>query len=123
MNIKQKASELKIKTAAVFIAFKRKDTPFIAKIFAGLTVAYALSPIDLIPDFIPVLGYLDDIIVLPLLIALSIKFIPKDIMKECEARAHELWAGGLPKKWFFAIPIIVIWTALIGFIIYKIAFC
>ena len=63
------------------IDLKDKDTPVLAKIFAGITVAYALSPIDLIPDFIPVLEYLDDTILLPAFVALTIKFIPKDILE------------------------------------------
>jgi uncharacterized membrane protein YkvA (DUF1232 family) len=122
MNLKEKARSLKNKISALFLALKRKDTPIPAKIVAGLTVGYALSPIDLIPDFIPILGYLDDIIILPLLIALSIKLIPKRIMEECEDQARDMWADGKPKKWYFALPIIAIWLFIIGFIVYKIIY-
>ncbi len=73
INIKEKVKELKSKLSALFLAYKREDTPLAAKIVAAITVVYALSPIDVIPDFIPVLGYLDDIIILPLLITLAIK--------------------------------------------------
>jgi uncharacterized membrane protein YkvA (DUF1232 family) len=76
MNLKERAKQLKTDIPAVFIAIRKKETPALAKITAGVTVAYALSPIDLIPDFIPVLGYLDDLIVLPALVALTVKLIP-----------------------------------------------
>ena len=72
-------------------------------------VAYALSPIDLIPDFIPVLGYLDDLIILPALIALTIHFIPKDTFERYRQEAQGMWQDGKPKKWFYAIPFIFIW--------------
>jgi len=83
MKLKEKIKELKTKVSALYLALKRKDTPIPAKIAAAITVGYALSPIDLIPDFIPILGYMDDIILLPLLMAISIKLIPKKIMEEC----------------------------------------
>ncbi len=91
------------------MALRRKDTPIAAKIFAGLTVAYALSPIDLIPDFIPVLGYLDDLLILPGLVALTVKLIPAEVFEECRIEAAGLWADGKPKKWYYAIPIVLIW--------------
>lgn len=80
MSLKERAGKLKTDIPAIYLAIKDKDTPIITKIFAGITVAYALSPIDLIPDFIPVLGYLDDIILLPFMVALTIKLIPLDIL-------------------------------------------
>lgn len=120
MKLKEKAKILKHKTSAVYLAMKCRETPVCAKIMAGLTVAYALSPIDLIPDFIPVLGYLDDIIILPLMIAASIKLIPKEVMEKCEAEAETMWQNGKPKKWYFALPIIIIWCAVIALIVWKI---
>lgn len=73
MDLKVRAKKLKTDIPALFLALKDDNTPIIAKIFAGSTVAYALSPVDLVPDFIPVLGYLDDVILLPMLVALTIK--------------------------------------------------
>lgn len=64
-NLKERAQKLKTDIPAVFLALKEKRTPFLAKMIAAVVVVYALSPIDLIPDFIPVLGYLDDLIILP----------------------------------------------------------
>jgi len=116
-KIKERIKKLKTDIPAVYLALKRKDTPLLAKILAGLTVAYALSPIDLIPDFIPVLGYLDDIIILPVLVTLTIKLIPKDIFTECRKQAEDLWKNTKPKKWYFALPIIIIWLLIIYLII------
>ena len=76
MNLKDRAKKLKTDIPAVFIAMKKRETPLAAKIFASVTVLYALSPIDLIPDFIPVLGFLDDLIILPAMIALTVKLVP-----------------------------------------------
>lgn len=79
MTLKEQARKLKQDAPAVFLAYKDRDTPLLAKILAGVTVAYALSPIDLIPDFVPVLGYLDDVLLLPALIALTVKLIPNSM--------------------------------------------
>lgn len=117
MSLKEKAKQLKTDVPAVFLALKDKKTPWYAKLFAALTVAYALSPIDLIPDFIPILGYLDDLIILPALVALTVKFIPKDVFDEYRQRARDLWQDGKPKRWYYAIPIIIIWALIIALII------
>ncbi len=121
MSLKERAAALKTDIPAVFLALKAKETPLIAKIAAGITVAYALSPIDLIPDFVPILGYLDDVILLPALISLTLKLIPSDIMEACRTQAKGMWTDGRPKKWYYAIPIIIVW-ALIGFVIVKAIF-
>lgn len=116
MDLKARARKLKTNIPTVFLALKDNETPFIAKIFAGITVAYALSPIDLVPDFIPVLGYLDDVILLPALVALTIKFIPRDIMERSRMLSENMWKDGKPKKWYYSIPIILIWLLIIGLI-------
>lgn len=117
MNLKENAKKIKKDIPALFLALKDKETPKFAKILAGITVAYALSPIDLIPDFIPVLGYLDDVILLPVLVALTIKFIPKDIIEKKREEAEGLWQNGKPKKWYYAIPIVIIWIVVVLLII------
>ena len=99
MKLKERARELKRDVPAVFLALKDRETPLPAKILAAVTVAYALSPVDLIPDFVPVLGYLDDVLLLPAMIALTIKLIPKQVWVRCQAEAENLWADGKPKKW------------------------
>ncbi|NOW04365.1 DUF1232 domain-containing protein [Clostridium beijerinckii] len=113
MGLKERARKLKSDIPAVYIALKKKETPVIAKVFAMITIIYALSPIDLIPDFIPVIGLLDDIILLPILIAITIKFIPEEILSQCRIEAENLWISGKPKRWYFAIPILLVWIVLI----------
>lgn len=122
MNLKERARQLKMDIPAMFLCLKSKDTPLAAKILAGITVAYALSPIDLVPDFIPVLGYIDDVILLPALIALTIKFIPKDVFDCYRKESEGIWKNGKPKKWYYAIPFAVIWLLMIWLILKAIFF-
>ena len=118
MNLKERAKQLKTDIPAVFLALRRKETPLMAKIIAAITVAYALSPIDFIPDFIPVIGLLDDLILLPGLVAIVIKLIPNEVFEECRKEAADLWSDGKPKKWYYALPILLIWLLII-FIVIK----
>ena len=113
MRLKERANKLKKDVPAVFLALKDKDTPVIAKMLAAIAVAYALSPVDLIPDFIPVLGYIDDVILLPTLVAITVKLIPKDVWVRCRAESGNMWENGKPKKWYFAIPIVMLWLLVI----------
>lgn len=117
VNLRKRAEQLKKDVPTVFLALKDKDTPLIAKIFAGMTVVYALSPVDLIPDFVPVLGYLDDVILLPLLITLTIRMIPADKLEECRLRTEGMWSDGKLKKWYYAIPIVAIWLLIVLFLV------
>ena len=113
MTLKERAEKLKTDIPALFLALKDSRTPAAAKLFAGITVVYALSPIDLIPDFIPVLGYLDDAILLPLLVAMTLKFIPEDVFESCRAQALEMWPDGKPAKWYYALPVLVFWAVIV----------
>ena len=117
MNLKERAKKLKTDIPAIFLALKNKETPIAAKLVAAVTVAYALSPIDLIPDFIPVLGYLDDVILLPALVALTVRLIPKETMEKNRKLAEGLWKNGKPKKWYYAIPIVLLWMFVIWLIV------
>jgi uncharacterized membrane protein YkvA (DUF1232 family) len=119
LDFKEKAKMINNYIPALFLAIKRKDTPLIAKILAGITVGYALSPIDIVPDFVPVLGYLDDIIILPLLIIWTVKLIPSEILEECKLEAEGMWKDGKPKKWYYTIPIIVLYLLIIWWIASK----
>jgi uncharacterized membrane protein YkvA (DUF1232 family) len=121
-KFKAKAKALKYNLSALYLAYKRKDAPILAKAMITITIGYALSPIDLIPDFIPVLGYLDDLILLPFLIYISLKLIPKEIMDECREQAKDLWKDGKPKKWYYAIPIVILYLVIIGIVVKKIFF-
>lgn len=109
MTWTERAKQLKKDIPALFLALKDCDTPIPARLLAGITVAYALSPIDLIPDFIPLLGYLDDVILLPFLVFLTIKCIPKEVLERNREQAEGMWKDGKPKKWYYAIPIVLIW--------------
>lgn len=117
MDWKARAAQLKTDIPAVWIALRKKQTPWTAKALAAITVAYALSPIDLIPDFIPVLGYLDDLIVLPTLVALTIKLIPGELLAACKEEAAKTNAARPAKRWYFALPILVIWMALLWLVV------
>jgi uncharacterized membrane protein YkvA (DUF1232 family) len=106
---KTKSKQLKTEIAALYLAYKHPKTPWYAKALAALIIGYALSPIDLIPDFIPVVGYLDDLIIVPAGIALLIKIIPGDILEECKAKARSDLSNRRSKNWIAAIIIVLIW--------------
>ncbi|MBO7303769.1 MAG: DUF1232 domain-containing protein [Clostridia bacterium] len=117
MKLKDRAKKLKTDIPAVFLALKHKGTPWYAKITAAAVIIYALSPIDLIPDFIPVFGYLDDLIILPAMIWLTVKLVPNEVFSECREASLGMWGDGKPKKWYYAVPFILIWLAVIALII------
>jgi uncharacterized membrane protein YkvA (DUF1232 family) len=107
-SLKSKASRLKAEIDALYLCSKHPKVPWYAKAFAFFILGYALSPVDLIPDFIPVIGYLDDIILVPLGIACLIRMIPKDILDECreKAKSRHISKGN---HWIAASVIILIW--------------
>jgi uncharacterized membrane protein YkvA (DUF1232 family) len=109
---KQWARNIKKDIVALYIAARVPRTPWLAKVVSLAVAAYAISPIDLIPDFIPILGYLDDLIILPLGIMLAAKLIPANLMAEFRHAAVE--RGRLPTHWVGAAVIIAIW--IVGFI-------
>lgn len=116
------ATRVKVDLPSLFLALKDRRTSWLAKLLAFLTVAYALSPVDLIPDFIPVIGYLDDLLILPLLAALTIKLIPADVWQDCLEKSQGMWESGKPKKWYYALPIIIFWLLIlfwIGKMVYQ----
>ncbi|WP_216595760.1 YkvA family protein [Myxosarcina sp. GI1] len=109
---RQKARELKQETYVLNLACKDARTPWYVKFIASCAIAYALSPIDLIPDFIPVLGLLDDLILLPLVIVLLIKLIPTEIMDDCRRQAEATVASDKNQlqSWNASVIIIAIWS-------------
>ncbi|GIM27934.1 hypothetical protein CPJCM30710_06000 [Clostridium polyendosporum] len=119
-TIKQIVKKIKKEIGALYLASKRPDVPFYAKLISILVVGYSLSPIDLIPDFIPILGYLDDLILLPLAIAFVIKLIPSDIMNECRQQSEYIFNEGKPKNWVAGGIIICIWIIITSYILIKI---
>ena len=109
IDLKQRARRLKADTFALSLAARHPGTPWYAKLFVAGIVAYALSPIDLIPDFVPVLGYVDDFLLIPLGIALAIKMIPAPVLAECRARAQAVLANGKPVSRVAGVVIVVMW--------------
>ena len=110
IRLKDKARALKRKTTALWFALRDPRTPWAARVVGAMVVAYALSPVDLIPDFIPVLGLLDDLILLPLGIALCIRLIPVDVFDDARRRAID--AGRQPTNRIAAVVIVLIWIGL-----------
>ena len=111
---KQRARALKKEVYALYLAYRDPRTPWNAKAVAALVVAYAFSPIDLIPDPIPVLGYLDDLVLVPLGAALALRLIPPEVMVDARAKTEELLRAGKPVSWGGAVIIGVIWITLAG---------
>src|SRR5215217_1398727 len=95
-RLKRWAGQLKRELYELYLAYKDPRVPWYARVFAACVVGYAFSPIDLIPDPIPILGYLDDLILVPLCIALALRMIPPDVMVECRNRAQEIMQQGKP---------------------------
>lgn len=114
--LKERARLLKRDTIALWIAYRDRRTPWYAKVFSAVVVAYAFCPIDLIPDFVPVLGYLDDLILIPAGIALALKMIPADVMADARVRAEEEFKGNRPTNWIFAVLIVILWLVGIFFL-------
>ncbi|MCW2278492.1 YkvA family protein [Heliophilum fasciatum] len=116
-DLKVKARKLKRDITALGIAYQDPRTPWYAKLAIGIVIAYALSPFDLIPDFIPILGYLDDLILLPLGIALAIKLVPTPILEEAKTRATEGAIQTSVGKWIATGAIVAVWLIIVGLVL------
>jgi uncharacterized membrane protein YkvA (DUF1232 family) len=120
-EFKQRAHRLKAETFALYLAARHPETPWYAKLFVAFIVAYdALSPIDLIPDFVPVLGYLDDLVLIPIGIALAVRMVPPRVLAECRAQAREALVNGKPAGRVAAVVIVTIWLALAALCILRV---
>ena len=115
MNLKK----LKLQVSAAYLVYRRKEIPWYKKAFLLMILAYALSPIDLIPDFIPVIGYLDDAVLIPLGIWLALKMIPHALWEECLIEAETAQIIDKRVALFGAILILIIWIAAIGLLLNK----
>ena len=119
-KIKDWAFKLKRQIFILYFAYKDERVPWYVKLFTVCVVAYAFCPIDLIPDFIPILGYLDDVIILPLGIMIALKMIPKDVISDNEVRVNEMMKNGKPKNWIVGSLIILIWSVISLWLIFKV---
>jgi uncharacterized membrane protein YkvA (DUF1232 family) len=112
MNVeawKQRARQLSAQTYALYLAYRHPRTPWYAKVFAALVVGYVFSPIDPVPDFLPGVGLLDEMVVVPIGILIAAKMIPRDILEECREKARELAEGEKPVSRVAAVVVVAIW--------------
>ena len=117
-RLKRWAGRLKTELHALYLAYRDSRTPLHARVFAAVVVAYAFSPIDLIPDPIPILGYLDDLILVPLGIALTVRMIPPTVLAECRSRAREAALRAGPGGAAAAVAVVGVWLLLAALGIY-----
>jgi uncharacterized membrane protein YkvA (DUF1232 family) len=116
------ARQLKQEIYALYLAYKDPRTPWYAKVFSAMVVAYAFSPIDLIPDPIPVLGYLDDLVLVPVGAYLAVRMIPRQVMEDCRAKSAQVMAQGKPVNKVAAAVIVLIWlgiAVLVGVFLFR----
>ncbi len=113
-NLREKARALNTEVYALYLAYKHPKVSWVAKIVVALTIGYALSPIDLIPDFIPVFGFLDDLLIVPAGIALSIRLIPPEVMQECRQRSQELFRSEKPKVRYAWLVVVFSWLIILA---------
>ena len=111
-KLKQRSKQLKIEIYAIYLAYKDPRVPWYARIFAACVVGYAFSPIDLIPDPIPILGYLDDLILIPLGVVLILKMVPPEVLAECRENAQVIMRQGKPVNRIAAFVILTVWVIL-----------
>jgi uncharacterized membrane protein YkvA (DUF1232 family) len=109
---KRRARELQTEVYAMYLAYRDPRVPWYARAFAACVVAYAFSPIDLIPDPIPILGYLDDLVLIPLGVVVAVRMIPPPVLAECRAQAREVMKQGQPVSRAAAVVIVAIWLLL-----------
>ena len=117
MGWKSRVRQLKRETYALYLVYRDPRTPWYARLFAACVVGYAFSPIDLVPDFIPVLGHLDDLALVPLGILLALKMIPPEMMAECREKAEDVVAQGKPVNWAAAAIVIATWLLVAALVV------
>jgi uncharacterized membrane protein YkvA (DUF1232 family) len=117
MGWRSRVRQLKRETYALYLVYRDPRTPWYARLFAACVVGYAFSPIDLVPDFIPVLGHLDDLVLVPLGILLALKMIPPEMMAECREKAEDVVAQGKPVNWAAAAIVIATWLLVAALVV------
>src|SRR3712207_6792329 len=106
---RRRARQLSAQTYALYLAYRHPRTPWYAKVFAALIVGYVFSPIDPIPDFIPGVGLLDEMVVVPIGVLIAAKMIPPDVFEECKEKAREVAEGERPVSRVAAVVIVAVW--------------
>ena len=115
-NLKQKAKDLNTEVYALYLAYKHPQVSWVAKVVIALTIGYALSPIDLIPDFIPVFGFLDDLFIVPAGVALSIRLIPANVMQECRLKSAEMFRDKKPSVRYAWLVVVFSWLIILSIV-------
>jgi uncharacterized membrane protein YkvA (DUF1232 family) len=111
---KEWARQLTAQTYALYLAYRHPKTPWYAKVFVALVVGYVFSPIDPIPDFIPVVGLLDEIVVVPIGVWIAAKLIPPEVFEECKEKARDVTEGEKPVSRKAAVVVVTIWVLCVG---------
>jgi uncharacterized membrane protein YkvA (DUF1232 family) len=111
---KRRARRFKAETYTLYLAYRHPRTPWYAKAFAALIVGYVFSPIDPIPDFIPVVGLLDELVVVPIGVIVARKMIPEDVFEECREKAREVSKGEKPVSQVAAVVVVAVWLVCVG---------
>jgi uncharacterized membrane protein YkvA (DUF1232 family) len=115
---KRRAQQLSAHTYTLYLAYRHPRTPWYAKVFAALIVGYVFSPIDPIPDFIPGVGLLDEMVVVPIGILIAAKMIPEDVFEECRERAREVAEGEKPVSRVAAVVVVAVWLLCLALAVY-----
>jgi uncharacterized membrane protein YkvA (DUF1232 family) len=115
---KRRARQLSAHTYALYLAYRHPRTPWYAKVFAALIVGYVFSPIDPIPDFIPVVGLLDELVVVPIGVIVARKMIPEDVFEECREKAREVAEGGKPVSRVAAVVVVAVWLLCVALAVF-----
>jgi len=118
---KRRARQLSAQTYALYLAYRHPKTPWYAKVFAALVVGYVFSPIDPIPDFIPGVGLLDELVVVPIGVLIAAKMIPREVFEECRERAREVAEGKKPVSRVAAVVVFAIWLLCVAVAIFLAA--
>lgn len=121
-KIKQDAKHLKVEVYALYLAYRDPRAPWYAKVWVAFVVAHTFSPIDLIPDFIPILGYLDDLIITPLGIFLALKMIPEEVMREARKQANMVEMEGQLQSRAGVVIVLALWgigAVILAFLVYR----
>jgi uncharacterized membrane protein YkvA (DUF1232 family) len=112
------ARQLTAQTYALYLAYRHPRTPWYAKVFAALVVGYVFSPLDPIPDFIPVVGLLDEMVVVPIGVLLAAKITPPDVFEECKEKAREVAEGEKPMSRIAAVVIVAVWLLCVALAVF-----
>ena len=115
---KRRARQLTAQTYALYLAYRHPRTPWYAKVFAALIVGYVFSPIDPIPDFIPGVGLLDEMVVVPIGVLIAAKMIPREVMDEYREKAREVAEGEKPVSRIAAVVVVAVWLLCVALAVY-----